>query len=140
MEYIRQMNAFGMKSLGILDPNAITLYLRLFLKANQNNWKDEWISVTNEWLMCATGIGSHHTISSARNSLKENGFIDFIPGGKHRPTKYKLIPLTTCASTPSNYQASTKAGDEALIQAETKAEMPQSDIQAENRAAAVYNF
>lgn len=138
MEYIRQMNAFALKSVGILDVNASMVYFRLFMKANSNGWKDEWISVTNEYLMAMTGIGSHHTIIAARNKLKENGFIDFIPGGKHRPTMYKLLPLTGCPSVSCENQAPFQAKNQAMIQASNQADMPESvnqaQIQASNQA------
>lgn len=135
MEYIRQMNAFALKSVGVLDTNAGMLYFRLFMRANSTGWKDEWIAVTNEYLMAMTGIGSHHTIIAARDKLKENGFIDFIPGGKHRPTMYKLLPLTGCASASYENQTPFPSENQATIKAANQANMPEFSNQAHTEAS-----
>ena len=93
MEYIRQMNEFLRRSEGVLDSYASNLYLRLFALANQSGWKDEWISTTNEWLMLKLKTTNHHVIDRAKKDLRELGFIDVIPGGNHKPSQYRLIPL-----------------------------------------------
>lgn len=107
MEYIKQLNLFARFSMetSILSPAAGWLYFRLFMRANRFGWKQEWLSVSNEILMGETGIGSAHTLIAARKELKESGFIDFIPGSNHRPTKYKLIVLYQQAGDESNFRA-----------------------------------
>jgi len=45
-------------------------------------------------LQIETGIVSPNTIRAIRNSLRQKGFIDFIPGKRRSPTKYKIIDLS----------------------------------------------
>ena len=66
MDYIRQLNAFSNLSAGILSSNEVNVYLRLFWWNNRCCW----------------------------NSLRQKGFIDFIPGKRRSPTKYKIIDLS----------------------------------------------
>ena len=92
MDYMRQFNAFGVQSAGILSSNAVNLYVRLFLLNNQHGWT-EYFPATHSLLCMATGIGSNNTLKSVREELKKAGFIDFKDGGHKKPTLYKLIPL-----------------------------------------------
>ena len=93
MDYMKQLNAFGDCSIGmLLPPTATAIYLRLFLMNNKARWC-EWFETTDQRLMIETGIKSGHTIISSRNILKQKGFIDFQQGGKSKPTKYKIVKL-----------------------------------------------
>ena len=92
MDYIRQLNAFSNLSAGILSSNEVNVYLRLFWWNNRCCWT-EWFETTDSRLQIETGIVSQNTIRAIRNSLRQKGFIDFIPGKRRSPTKYKIIDL-----------------------------------------------
>ena len=92
MDYIRQLNAFSNLSAGILSSNEVNVYLRLFWWNNRCCWT-EWFETTDSRLQIETGIVSPNTIRAIRNSLRQKGFIDFIPGKRRSPTKYKIIDL-----------------------------------------------
>ena len=93
MDYIRQLNAFSNLSAGILSSNEVNVYLRLFWWNNRCCWT-EWFETTDSRLQIETGIVSPNTIRAIRNSLRQKGFIDFIPGKRRSPTKYKIIDLS----------------------------------------------
>ena len=93
MDYIRQLNAFSNLSAGMLSSNEVNVYLRLFWWNNRCCWT-EWFETTDSRLQIETGIVSPNTIRAIRNSLRQKGFIDFIPGKRRSPTKYKIIDLS----------------------------------------------
>ena len=93
MDYIRQLNAFSNLSAGILSSNEVNVYLRLFWWNNRCCWT-EWFETTDSRLQIETGICSRNTLRDIRNSLRQKGFIDFIPGKKRKPTQYKIIDLS----------------------------------------------
>lgn len=92
MNFIRQLWAFHKLSFGTLNPTAIAVYLSLFMENNSRNW-DEWFEETDYWLKKSINVKRSETIVSALKLLKKRGFIDYVRGGMHRPTRYKLIPL-----------------------------------------------
>lgn len=78
------------------------LLLRLFLTNNKAGWA-EWFGATNRRLLLETDIKSEKTLISARNGLRQKGFIDFVPGKKGQPTNYSLLPvLNTVIDTVKN--------------------------------------
>ena len=93
MDYIRQLNAFSNLSAGMLSSNEVNVYLRLFWWNNRCCWT-EWFETTDSRLQIETGICSRNTLRDIRNSLRQKGFIDFIPGKKRKPTQYKIIDLS----------------------------------------------
>ena len=130
MDYMKQLNAFGDCSVGmLLPPTATAIYLRLFLMNNKARWC-EWFETTDQRLMIETGIKSGHTIISSRNILKQKGFIDFQQGGKSKPTKYKIVKLyqdqdiVTAKIAPSSAVSSavSSAPSSALILDKSKRE------------------
>ena len=96
MDYMRQLNAFGMKSAGILSPGAVNLYVRLFLLNNQHNWA-EYFPASYSLLKMLIGIESNNSINRWQQELIDKGFIEYKKGGGKgagkKPNLYKLIPL-----------------------------------------------
>lgn len=105
MDYIRQLNAFSNLSAGILSSNEVNVYLRLFWWNNRCCWT-EWFETTDSRLQIETGIVSPNTIRAIRNSLRQKGFIDFIPGKRRSPTKYKIVDLSQVTERlPSSFMS-----------------------------------
>lgn len=92
MNYVRQLNAFGEKSIGVLNAKEQAVYLRLFLIANQLKWP-EWFEVANSQLMREMGMRWKKTIIDARRELEKKGFIRSIDPGHKMKTRYHLIQL-----------------------------------------------
>ena len=92
MDFIQQLKAFDEISFGNLTPNAIAIYLRLFLINNRTGWQ-EWFTESDYWLGRAVGISRRETIISALNVLKQKGLIEFERGRKGQQSKYKIVPL-----------------------------------------------
>lgn len=91
--YIDKMNTFIAYELQKLTPLEAVLYLHLFrLNNNSNPPRVEWFEVRNVELV---GLmrKDPQGIRLLKKSLKEKGFIDFIPGKKGAPTKYSLLPF-----------------------------------------------
>ena len=100
MNYVRQLNAFGEKSIGVLNGKEQAVYLRLFLIANQLKWP-EWFEVANSQLMRELGMRWKKTIIDARRELEKNGFIQSVDPGHKMKTRYHLIQLYDDASKGS---------------------------------------
>lgn len=100
MNYVRQLNAFGEKSIGVLNAKEQAVYLRLFLIANQLKWP-EWFEVANSQLMRELGMRWKKTIIDARRELEKNGFIQSVDPGHKMKTRYHLIQLYDDASKGS---------------------------------------
>ena len=97
MNYVRQLNAFGEKSIGVLNAREQAMYLRLFLIANQLKWP-EWFEVANSQLMRELGMRWKKTIIDARRELEKKGFIRSVDPGHKMKTRYHLIQLYDDAS------------------------------------------
>ena len=97
MNYVRQLNAFGEKSIGVLNAKEQAMYLRLFLIANQLKWP-EWFEVANSQLMRELGMRWKKTIIDARRELEKKGFIRSVDPGHKMKTRYHLIQLYDDAS------------------------------------------
>lgn len=97
MNYVRQLNAFGEKSIGVLNAKEQAMYLRLFLIANQLKWP-EWFEVANSQLMRELGMRWKKTIIDARRELEKKGFIQSVDPGHKMKTRYHLIQLYDDAS------------------------------------------
>ena len=108
MDYIRQLNAFSGLSAATLSSNEVNVYLRLFWRNNQERWV-EWFEMTDARLQVETGIGSPNTLREIRSSLRQKGFIDFIPGKRRKPTRYKIIDL--CRTSESSVSSFISTGD-----------------------------
>ena len=106
MDYIRQLNAFSVRSAATLSSNEVNVYLRLFWRNNQERWP-EWFEMTDARLQVETGIGSPNTLRDIRTSLRQKGFIDFIPGKRRKPTQYKIIDLCPVSESLSSSFMST---------------------------------
>lgn len=92
MNYVKQLNAFGVRRAGVLNAREQAMYLCLFLVANQLKWP-EWFEVANSQIMREAGIKSKVTIISTRRSLEEKGFIQSIDPRHKKKTRYHLPKL-----------------------------------------------
>lgn len=109
MNYVRQLNAFGEKSIGVLNAKEQAMYLRLFLIHNALR-RPEWFTVSNTQLMRELDIKSEHTVIKLREQLRQKGFLIFrsIGQGKmiayHMPILYSDTPAKNAgvdAGTPA---------------------------------------
>lgn len=93
MNYIKEIEAFeDWLEINHLPTTAQLLWYKLFVLCNRAGWA-EWLSVTNQALMAKIGASSEKTLIEARNRLKQAELIDFKPGKKGQPTKYKLFSV-----------------------------------------------
>lgn len=92
MNYVKQLNAFCVRRVGVLNAREQAMYLCLFLIANQLKWPD-WFEVANSQIMREAGIKSKVTIISTRRSLEEKGFIQSIDPGHKKKMRYHLPKL-----------------------------------------------
>ena len=109
MNYVRQLNAFGEKSIGVLNAKEQAMYLRLFLIHNALR-RPEWFTVSNTQLMRELDIKSEHTVIKLREQLRQKGFLIFRSTGQgkmiayHMPILYSDTPAKNAvvdAGTPS---------------------------------------
>lgn len=104
MNYVRQLNAFGEKSIGVLNAKEQAMYLRLFLIHNALR-RPEWFTVSNTQLMRELDIKSEHTVIKLREQLRQKGFLIFrsIGQGKmiayHMPILYSDTPAKNAGDT-----------------------------------------
>ena len=86
--YIGRMEHFIEDGCMKLSLYELRLYLYLFHLNNRAIWR-EWFEVSNIALSALTGLSERNMIR-AKNGLKNKGFIDFIPGRRGKPSKYRL--------------------------------------------------
>ena len=86
--YIGRMEHFIEDGCMKLSLYELRLYLYLFHLNNRAIWR-EWFEVSNITLSALTGLSERNMIR-AKNGLKNKGFIDFIPGRRGKPSKYRL--------------------------------------------------
>lgn len=91
--YIAKMNNFITHELKRLTPLEAVLYLHLFKLNNESTPpRAEWFEVKNI-VLAGLMEKDPQNIRRMKKSLKEKGLIDFTPGRKGQPTKYKLLPV-----------------------------------------------
>lgn len=90
-DYIKQWNTFMDLSLGTLTRTEVILYMRLF-QCNNAIGRIEWFGANN-LMIAGYAEMDEKLLIKTRNALKQKGFIDFIPGKKGQPTRYKLLLL-----------------------------------------------
>ena len=89
MNYVRQLNAFGEKSIGVLNAKEQAMYLRLFLIHNTLR-RPEWFTVSNTQLMRELKIKSEHTVIKLREQLHQKGFLIFRSTGQGKMIAYHM--------------------------------------------------
>lgn len=89
MNYVRQLNAFGEKSIGVLNAKEQAMYLRLFLMHNTLR-RPEWFTVSNTQLMRELKIKSEHTVIKLREQLRQKGFLIFRSTGQGKMIAYHM--------------------------------------------------
>ncbi|MGL5513440.1 MAG: DnaD domain-containing protein [Sporomusa sp.] len=93
MNYAKLLNAFDDYSDRTgLPAYTQLIYYKLFALNNRVGWA-EWFEATNPYVMFRADIKDEKTFIKHRNILKQHGLIDFRPGKKSQPTKYKLIKI-----------------------------------------------
>ena len=86
--YIGRMEHFVKEGCMKLSLHELRLYLYLFHLNNRAMWR-EWFEVGNMTLAAHMRLPESNLIR-AKKGLKEKGFIDFIPGRRGKPSKYRL--------------------------------------------------
>lgn len=100
MNYIKQLNLFDDLSVAIgLPTSAQTIYYKLLSLNNRAAWAETFIA-TNQVIMFRAGIRDEKTFIRNRNLLKQANLIDFVPGKKGQPTRYKIIDLEFTGYNP----------------------------------------
>ena len=89
MNYVRQLNEFGEKSIGVLNAKEQAMYLRLFLIHNALR-RPEWFTVSNTQLMRELDIKSEHTVIKLREQLHQKGFLIFRSTGQGKMIAYHM--------------------------------------------------
>lgn len=100
MNYVRQLNAFGEKSIGVLNAKEQAVYLRLFLIHNTLR-RPEWFTVSNTQLMRELKIKSEHTVIKIREQLRQKGFLIFRSTGQGKMIAYHM-PILYCGTPVKN--------------------------------------
>ena len=105
-KYTSEIFAFYNKLIfNSLSSGQIALWHALIYLNNQHQW-DEWFAVENAGLEIICGL-SRSGIQKARNTLKQNSFIDFKPRGT-KATLYKTFSLATVNSKQESNQVGTQ--------------------------------
>lgn len=99
-----------------LNAHAIALYHALLEEANEAYFP-EWLCLANGILEGRAGL-SASAMRRARESLAENGYIEYTEGGRSRAPKYRIVPLSA-------------AGFQDTVQNEPQSE-PQSEQQSDS--------
>lgn len=134
---MRQFNAFGMKSAGILSSGAVNLYVRLFLLNNQHNWT-EYFPASYSLLRMVMGIESNNSINRWQQELIDKGFIEYKKGGGRgagrRPNLYKIIPLYEQMGVQTGVQTGAVTGVKMGVKMGVKTgDIKDIDIDIDNR-------
>lgn len=93
VNFVEQINYFNryMED-NPLPPIAQLLWFKLFDIYNRSGWKEEF-QADNFRLTSLIGVGSQKTFINYRQNLVDAGLIEFTPGHKRCPSKYKIIRL-----------------------------------------------
>ena len=91
INYVKQMNAFLEKSVGVLGAREQAVYLRLFGIWNKLQFP-ECFDVADSQLARELSI-NRCTVIKARKELRERGFISFTAPPKRKPIKYRIFTL-----------------------------------------------
>ena len=87
--YIGRMEHFITQDMKRLSPSEVKLFLLLFHLNNKSMWA-EWFEVGNRILSLFVGLDERNLLRT-KKGLKEKGLIDFTPGKRGQPTKYRLF-------------------------------------------------
>lgn len=98
LNYIHQLNRFEELCTGVLPQKAQLIYYKLFKWSNRFGLGEPFL-LSNSVLMSETGIANVNTFTLNRNILKQQGFIDFVPGKPGQKTQYVLLDLMQCGNT-----------------------------------------
>ena len=110
MNYLLEINAFERRMRGHpLPTTAQLLWYKLMQFANRLYWP-EWFSIDNDRLTATVNAGSDKTIRIARQQLVDAGLLQFEKGVKGRPSRYKLIPVTTIEAQEAGQSHSPAIG------------------------------
>ena len=91
MNYIElvEKNAVPLRYQGVISLDELGLYVMLIHISNSLFWKNPF-DATNPFVVGLIGK-DEKTLIRMRNKLKQVGLIDFEPGAKGKPTRYRII-------------------------------------------------
>lgn len=90
MNYLREINAFEKQMRRQpLSTTAQLLWYKLMQFANALYWPEQF-QADNKRVLELLNIKSLHSLIAARKELEENGYLEFIPGVKTKPSFYRL--------------------------------------------------
>jgi len=90
LNYLREINAFEKQMRRQpLSTTAQLLWYKLMQFANALYWPEKF-QIDNKRVLDLLNIKSLHSLIAARKELEENGYLEFIPGVKTKPSFYKL--------------------------------------------------
>ena len=104
-QYITQINAFHrFTESHYLTPNARLLWFSLIDLFNRTGWP-EWVQVDTLRLTAMLDVSSRNAAFRARDALVEAGLLEYEPGTKGYPTRYRMIffPCTACTENGTEY-------------------------------------
>ena len=116
--YIGRMEHFSKEGCMKLSLHELRLYLYLFHLNNRAMWR-EWFEVGNMTLAAHMRLPESNLIR-AKKGLKEKGFIDFIPGKRGKPSKYRLSTPDEL-ETLSNYTVKNDSVTDSVTDSEKAA-------------------
>ena len=117
--YIGRMEHFIKGDCLRLSLYELRLYLCLFHLNNKAIWR-EWFEARNITLSALTGLSEGNMIR-AKKGLKAKGFIDFTPGRRGKPSKYRLSTPDEL-ETLSNYTVQIESITESVTESVTERE------------------
>ena len=117
--YIGRMEHFIKGDCLRLSLYELRLYLCLFHLNNKAIWR-EWFEARNITLTALTGLSAGNMIR-AKKGLKAKGFIDFTPGRRGKPSKYRLSTPDEL-ETLSNYTVQIESITESVTESVTERE------------------
>ena len=117
--YIGRMEHFITQDMKRLSPSEVKLFLLLFHLNNKSMWA-EWFEVGNRILSLFVGLDERNLLRT-KKGLKEKGLIDFTPGKRGQPTKYRLL-MTGEIDSMSKYTGKNDIETDILTDIETDIE------------------
>ncbi len=121
--YIDRMEHFILNDLKRLSYSEVRLFLCLFYLNNKAMW-EEWFEVGNKILSLFVGLDERNLLRT-KKGLKTKGLIDFTPGKRGQPTKYKLFTpgeLLSMSKKMGNNDIQTDILTDILTDIETRAQ------------------
>ena len=124
--YIDRMEYFILNDLNSLAPSEAKLFLKLFHLNNKAMWA-EWFTVGNHVLSDLARLDERNLLRT-KKGLKAKGLIDFKPGRRGKPSRYKIY-------TPEERESMSKIPGNNDIQTDIETDIL-TDIETTSRSQA----